>query len=218
MQKPEHNRTFRRISRRIPFGAYWWVMALWYLLISVLTPLSLFVWLQPGGPTSVLGIVLRWLWAATAAIKTAQCAFVLLVGRMARVRLGRTVAVSQMAPHAAVGLASFLALAFNQLEVAIGLIYVYGALIHSHWAVKKRSGDQVVLASLCAVTAIAFTQRVPWLAWPAAASICATEGVTAFLKAHSSLVKRSLRKALSGKLSRIEYGATALESCPIGGG
>ena len=220
MKNADHNRIARKVRRRIPFMGYWWAIGLFSLTWIVVTPLSFVVWLSPGGTQSASGVLFRWLWACVALVKALGTLLPLLLFAAARARTkrGSRLSVSIQLSTVFLGPLSFYAFMSGRLTVAICLIYTFGVVSHAVRAFTEKRRNEWLLSALCGMTAVAFFKGMALIAASSAFALCATEWFAGLWASYTPLFRRSLRIALSGKLSRVEYGATALEACPIGGG
>ena len=213
-----HNSLLRRIRRRIPLSSCWWVSALFCLSIWSVTVVSLVVWLRPDGEHTVVGTILRILWALTLLPK-------LLLGSIAW-SLSRR-GVIQRRSHYAFGIwpitASILSLAFLSLLLGwmdVSICLLYGSSLATALAtLKSRLSLSVVFtAPLFVVIASAFLLRSTSITISGAITLGFVEAIAAMAKDYGALFAPAIARGLKGKHSRVEYGATALESCPIGGG
>jgi hypothetical protein len=220
MQSAAHNRLGRRVRRRIPFTGFWWAIALFYLSLIVVTPLSLAVWLRPGGADSTLGVFLRWIWTVVAAIKVVGGLLPIVIRKLVKKRakpLPRITLASQWLSLLIAG-TSLYAFASHRLEIAVILLYAAGTVTNALRAKLKSEPYHTVTSLLCLVTVASYYLGNSWTASISAAVICLVEAISTLGTLYRPLVNRNLRRALTGKLSRLEYGATALEACPVGGG
>lgn len=218
MENAAHNRLGRRIRRRIPFGLSGVFTAAWLVLTELVTLLSLLIWLQPSGTDSGIGAVLRWAWALSILPKVLFGTLGWLVTRDNRIRPKKDDAFYWWPLQAVCMLIAVVALLLQSVELAVALIFVPSGVLKGIGAARTRGWSEAIEAVANVATATAFAFRDPFYV-VSSAIIGDIVGWHRSLKKRSgAFLRRRLRDALKGKLSRIEYGATALESCPVGGG